>query len=202
MSEFEDLLKQFGASTEDETLEPIKPSVLIVDDDESIRRGVKRTLSRYWTVTAAESGEEGIEVFKSGNFWTIILDIKMPGMSGFEVCEKINEIDSNVPIIFYTAFQNEHDIQLVLNKYRPFAYLDKGGQYDLIETVKSAVEKYQRVLRRYSYQKKLEDTNLSLSEAIKQKARKQYREQSFISEITSNRIYSGKNLLITGATGF
>ena len=161
MDEFETLLGKFEEPAE-EVVADDKPTILVVDDDESMRRGLDRSLSIKYNVIAAENGTHAIEKFDNNQFFTVILDIKMPGMSGFEVCQELNKKNPDVPIIFYTAFQGEHDVQAILNIYKPFAYLDKGGKYDINQTVESAVEKYSDNLAKIRYQKELENKIVDL----------------------------------------
>ena len=163
MDEFTELLNRFEAAGEEFTpTEEVKPAILVVDDDESMRRGLTRMLSAKFDVTAAENGSRAVEESERQQFYAVVLDIKMPGMNGFEVCEIISKRDADLPIIFYTAFQSEHDLQAILNIYRPFAYLDKGGQYDIQETVNRAVEEYSGILQRALYRKELETKTVDL----------------------------------------
>ncbi len=164
MDEFEALLSKFEETT-DEPGPPGKApklTILVVDDDESMRRGLTRILSENFDVTAAENGKRAIEESERRQFYAVVLDIKMPGMNGFEVCEILAKNDADLPIIFYTAFQSEHDLQAILNIYRPFAYLDKGGQYDIQKTVRRAVDQYSGILQRALYQKELETKTVDL----------------------------------------
>lgn len=70
-----------------------RPSVLIVDDDP----GTCETLSdilegRGFNAVAVRSGEECIETIKNRHFDAVLMDIKMPGMSGVEAFRKIKEV--------------------------------------------------------------------------------------------------------------
>jgi len=167
MDEFSALLSQFEEPEEITKIESEKPTVLIVDDDESMRRGVSRTLSIKYNVISASSGQDGINLFEENAVYAAVLDIKMPGMSGFEVCQELNKRNPDLPIIFYTAFQGEHDLQSILNIYRPFAYLDKGGDYDLPETVQDAVDKYSQIVERLQHQKEIEEKVVDLGLPLK-----------------------------------
>jgi CheY-like chemotaxis protein len=69
-------------------------SILLVDDEAVIRRIVKRALSslpREVEVCEAEDGFEAMEILGERTFDLVLLDVKMPGMSGFEVLDKIRE---------------------------------------------------------------------------------------------------------------
>ena len=89
-----------------------KPSVLVVDDTPdnlSLMTGLLRGLYR---VLAANNGHRAIEIARSANPPDLILlDIMMPGMSGYEVCEtlKADPATRNIPIIFLTALTTTED---------------------------------------------------------------------------------------------
>ncbi len=83
--------------------------VLIVEDELNIATIIKVNLQNEgFEVEMAHDGEEGYKKYKSFTPDIILLDIMMPKMNGFEVCEKIRE-ESNVPIIMLTARAEESD---------------------------------------------------------------------------------------------
>lgn len=83
-----------------------KPTILIVDDDPIGAQVLSQCLSNTYNISVANSGVEALKLINSGlkpNL--ILLDIMMPGMDGFEVCEKlkVNNSTSAIPIIFITG---------------------------------------------------------------------------------------------------
>src|SRR6267142_4069079 len=80
--------------------------VLIVDDEENIRRVTRITLEAAgYQVGEADDGERGLEAFGDGSAWdAVLLDQKMSGMEGLEVLGRLKERHSTVPIIMVTAF--------------------------------------------------------------------------------------------------
>jgi two-component system NtrC family sensor kinase len=79
--------------------------VLIIDDEEGIRRVMSITLGDAgYQVITAEDGEKGIQLCKEDSPQIIITDIRMPGMDGTEVLERIKEADSDREVIVVTAF--------------------------------------------------------------------------------------------------
>lgn len=87
-----------------------KLRVLIVDDDE----GSRETLADIFEAKGYESEKakdayEAIEKFRKKGFDFVIMDIKMPGMSGIEACEKIYEI-GKPKIILITAYALDKDM--------------------------------------------------------------------------------------------
>lgn len=83
--------------------------VLVVDDEKLIVKGIKFSLEQdEMEVTPAYDGEEALELAKNNDFDIILLDIMLPGLSGFEVCQAIREF-SDVPIIMLTAKGDDMD---------------------------------------------------------------------------------------------
>jgi DNA-binding NtrC family response regulator len=82
-----------------------KPSILLIDDDDSLRRVMEFSLTEAgYMVQTAASGEEGLMLFERGFFDAVITDITMPGISGMEVLAKIRERDEGLPVIVITAY--------------------------------------------------------------------------------------------------
>ncbi|WP_088008792.1 response regulator transcription factor [Indiicoccus explosivorum] len=76
--------------------------VLIVDDEWQMRNLLKVLLYPSFDAEEAEDGEEALALLKKKSFSLVILDLMMPGISGWEVCEKIRE-EKQVPILMLTA---------------------------------------------------------------------------------------------------
>ncbi|MCP4575852.1 MAG: response regulator [Deltaproteobacteria bacterium] len=155
MTEFTDLLKQF--EPEEESLkDDSKVPILVVDDDESIRRGLTRVFSKKYEVLTAECGKEAVNAL-SDAVHCVILDVKMKEQNGFATYPKLKAKSPNVPIIFYTAFQSEHDLQGVINKFKPEGYVDKGQDVTFLDNlVGNAVHKYELILQNDEYKRDLE----------------------------------------------
>lgn len=83
--------------------------ILVIDDDATLLGLLAQHLSRaaYHVITAV-SGAAGLEMFHTHHPDLVILDIMMPKMNGWEVCERMRET-SNVPIIMLTAKGEEQD---------------------------------------------------------------------------------------------
>ena len=83
--------------------------VLVVDDEKLIVKGIRFSLEQDgMEVDAAYDGEGAIELSRQGNYDVILLDVMLPKMSGFEVCQQIREF-SDVPIIMLTAKGDDMD---------------------------------------------------------------------------------------------
>ena len=83
--------------------------ILIVEDEESYREPLVYQLTREgYDVSAAASGEEGLELFTKGGIDLVLLDLMLPGIDGTALCRRIRE-QSRVPIIMLTAKSAEID---------------------------------------------------------------------------------------------
>ena len=77
--------------------------VLVVDDEKLIVKGIKFSLEQEGlAVDCAYDGEEAVAAVKANSYDVILLDLMLPKLSGFEVCQQIREF-SDVPIVMLTA---------------------------------------------------------------------------------------------------
>lgn len=80
-----------------------KAKILVVDDEERIRRLIRMYLEREdFTIEEAENGTEALKLALKNNYDVILLDIMMPEMDGIEVCEQLRE-EKTTPVIMLTA---------------------------------------------------------------------------------------------------
>jgi DNA-binding response OmpR family regulator len=83
--------------------------VLVVDDEKLIVKGIRFSLEQDgMEVDVAYDGEEALALAEANQYDIILLDVMLPKLSGFEVCQKIREF-SNVPIIMITAKGDDMD---------------------------------------------------------------------------------------------
>ena len=83
--------------------------VLVVDDEKLIVKGIRFSLEQDgMEVDAAYDGEEAVDAVKANHYDVILLDVMLPKMSGFEVCQQIRDF-SDVPIIMLTAKGDDMD---------------------------------------------------------------------------------------------
>ena len=88
--------------------EETKPIIYIVDDDESVLRAMKRLISSMdMDVQTFASGREFLDSNYRNQNACLIVDIKMPIMSGIELQQKLVAKGSKLPVIFITAFDTD-----------------------------------------------------------------------------------------------
>ena len=79
--------------------------ILIVDDEKSILSMLKDTfILDGYRVRTAESAEEALKILKEENFMVMFLDLRLPGMSGIDLCWKIRERDQISIIYAFTGY--------------------------------------------------------------------------------------------------
>ncbi len=85
--------------------------VLVVEDEEAIRTGLIDVLVFHgYEVDSAATGPEGLKKALTGKFELILLDIMLPGMDGYAICDEIRAIDRRQPIIMLTAKASDEEI--------------------------------------------------------------------------------------------
>jgi DNA-binding NtrC family response regulator len=81
----------------------VKPSILIVDDEESLLKTLKMALEGSYTVYEAKDGRSAIEFVKDNAVDVALLDIRLPEVSGIDVLGQIKRIDETISVIMITA---------------------------------------------------------------------------------------------------
>jgi len=115
--------------------------ILLVDDDAIFRSEFKDCFSEY-DIVEASNGEEALSILKKPNeIDLVILDIRMPGMSGLEVLKQIRKVDKNIKIIIFTGYGSK-EIAIESLRHHVDDFLEKP--FDVDET-RSIIE---RVLER------------------------------------------------------
>ena len=89
----------------------MKPRLLIIEDEAAIRDGLIDVFVYHgYEVDTAEDGEAGLRSALAGSYDLVLLDIMLPKMNGYEVCEAIRAEDRDQPIIMLTAMVSDDDI--------------------------------------------------------------------------------------------
>ncbi|CAG0999416.1 Regulatory protein AtoC [Phycisphaerales bacterium] len=116
-------------------------TVLVVDDKEMMRDSVATTLQRAgFNVAVAPDGAAAVDAAARQRPDAVITDMRMPGMTGIELIERLREVDEELPIILMTAF-GTIETAVKAMKLGAFDYLTKPFEGDeLVISVKRAVE--------------------------------------------------------------
>lgn len=88
-----------------------RTEVLVVEDDEAIRRGVCDVLAFHGRLpTGVATGDDGLRCGMDPRFSLVILDVMLPGRSGFDVCSELRAARPRLPILMLTARGAEEDV--------------------------------------------------------------------------------------------
>ncbi|HEX3033982.1 MAG TPA: sigma-54 dependent transcriptional regulator [Thermodesulfobacteriota bacterium] len=137
----------------------MKEKILVVDDEESIRWVLGRSLEKAgYAVEYGEDGNQALRKAASDNFSLIMLDIKMPDLSGLEVLHELRLKDVDVPVIIITA---QNTVKNAIEAMKEGAYDYVAKPFDLDE-IKLTVE---RAIEGYKNAKKLELLRSTLKDA-------------------------------------
>ena len=92
----------------------MKKNLLIVDDSVFLQSLLRDRLeAEGFAVSQAFDGEQGLEMVKGQQCDLVLLDVKMPGLNGFEVCRKIkaDPLTKGVPVMFLTVMAQKADVE-------------------------------------------------------------------------------------------
>jgi DNA-binding response OmpR family regulator len=85
-------------------------TILIVEDEHAVARGIEFALAQEgYTVNVARSGEEGLDFATHQAPDLVVLDVRLPGMDGFEVLRRLRAVGAKMPVLVLTARDDEVD---------------------------------------------------------------------------------------------
>ncbi len=180
----------------------INPKILVIDDEEGIRKLISAILTKEgYDVILAKDGYEGLDFYQKDFFDLVITDVKMPGIDGIEVLKRMKEYDENAEVIILTGHGN---LSTAISAIKEDAYDFVPKPLDNLRVLTSAVEKgiKKRSLKLENSRllKELKQTNNELS----RKNKNYFEVLSFISHELRNAlsIVSGFiAILLTGSLG-
>jgi DNA-binding NtrC family response regulator len=119
----------------------LKAKILVIDDDNSLRRVLEYNLQEEgYEVLSAASGEEGLRLFGEFQPDLVITDMKMPGMDGLMVLRAVRELSSEMLVIIITAFGTV-DVAVEAMKAGAYDYITKPFNRDALRmTVRKALQ--------------------------------------------------------------
>jgi DNA-binding response OmpR family regulator len=104
--------------------------VLVVEDERRLAAAVKRGLeAEGFVVDLAHDGVSGLHMAREGSYDSVVLDIMLPGLSGYRVCAQLRAEENWVPVLFLSAKDGEYDqadgLDLGADDYltKPFSYV-------------------------------------------------------------------------------
>ncbi|MBT4551809.1 response regulator [bacterium] len=118
-----------------------KPTVLVIDDEPRINSLIKIFLNSY-KVLLANDGQEGLEMLKKEAVDIILLDIKMPGLSGIDLIPEIQKINSKADILMLTAYKDRESAIQSIRKgaisyiTKPFSKNDLNKEIDKVAEIR------------------------------------------------------------------
>ncbi len=116
--------------------------IMVVDDEPYIARVIKFKLEQEgYTVIAANDGQSGLQKIKEEKPDMVLLDVMMPGLSGYEVCQKIKEDAelAGIPVVILTAKGQERDREQGLTMGASDYITKPFSPNRLLELVKSMI---------------------------------------------------------------
>ncbi len=133
-----------------------KSNILIVDDEQIVRDSLKHWFEEEgYYVETAEDGEAALKNFEKDKYDLLLVDMKMPGMSGLDLLTKVKEYDEDVIVILITAFASVPTAIKAL----------KDGAYDYI-TKPIDPDELSHIVDKALSQKQLKKENIRLKENI------------------------------------
>jgi two-component system, OmpR family, phosphate regulon sensor histidine kinase PhoR len=145
-----------------------KETILVVDDEKVVRDGCHRVLTgKGYTVRLAENGQEAMDMLSAEPIDMVLLDLKMPGMSGEEVLDRVNGLYPDIPVIVITG-HGTIDTAVECMKKGAYDFITKPFQIDqFLLTINRAAKSTQLAKRARKFEQEnirnLYDLNLEKS---------------------------------------
>ncbi len=167
--------------------------ILVIDDERSIRNTLKDILEyEKYEVDLAEDGPKGLEKIKNGEYDVALCDIKMPGMDGIEVLDKLIEMGADLPVVMISGHGNI-DTAVEAIKKGAFDFIEKPLDLNrLLITIRNAMDKSNLVTETKILKKKVSKKYeiVGKSEAIRK-----------VLEMSDRVARTDARILITGLNG-
>ncbi len=135
----------------DQALSPPIPEarLLVVDDEANVRSALARALAlRGYRTDQAASGHQALRMLESNPYDLMVLDIRMPGMSGVEVMQRARQIRPDLLIIILTGHASLESAIAAVKSHAHDYLLKPASLHDLAAAVVSALERRAQALRR------------------------------------------------------
>src|SRR5438067_752007 len=126
-----------------------RPVVLVVDDDPGVRESFRLILEDHYEVVDVPDGPGALDVVRASAVDLVLLDIRLPGMDGIEVLERIKALDEGIEVILVTAVKTVRTAVAAM-KLGAFDYLTKPFEEDELLTLS------RRALERRAHEREVE----------------------------------------------
>src|SRR6266702_5862905 len=104
--------------------------ILVVEDERRLAAAVRRGVqAEGFAVDLAHDGNDGLHLAREGGYDAVVLDLMLPGLSGYRVCQRLRAEENWVPILILSAKDGEYDqadgLDLGADDYltKPFSYV-------------------------------------------------------------------------------
>ncbi|MGE5430333.1 MAG: sigma-54-dependent transcriptional regulator [Syntrophomonadaceae bacterium] len=171
--------------------------ILIIDDDESIRKTITNYLKKQgYETLSANDGISGVEMAEKEQIDLVISDIRMPGLSGLEVLDKVKAMDDHVQVILITAHDDMQSTVLAMQK-GAYDYIEKPLEIERLKVaVKRALEN-KKLSEQLSSFLTIESSEYSLENNIVGKTSEMKEVYKKIGQVSSSKV----TVLISGESG-
>ena len=142
----------------------MKPTILIVDDEQHILNAINRTLRDDYNVILSLDGKSGLQVLREQEINAILSDQRMPGMTGSDFFIEAQKIQPDTTRVLITAYSDITAVIQAVNDGQIFYYIEKPWEPENLKLVmERAVERYQLIKRNRQLLQELEIVNQQLS---------------------------------------
>ncbi len=119
----------------------IRPVILVVDDDPGLRESFRLILEDEYDVLDVPDGLQGLEILRTCQVDLVLLDIRLPGMDGIQVLERIKALDEQMEVVLVTAVKTVRTAVAAM-KLGAFDYLTKPfDQEEVLAVIRRALER-------------------------------------------------------------
>lgn len=112
-----------------------KPTILVVDDEKGVSELFHRILKEdEYTVLTANSGKEALELVEKKSPDLVILDLKLPDMSGIQVLHRLKKINENIEVIIITGYGTIKTARMAM-RLKAYDYITKPFDINYIKAL-------------------------------------------------------------------
>ncbi len=120
--------------------------ILVIEDDRAVQKALKRLFEcEGYSVDVATDGSAGLEMFRKMQPSALVLDLRLPGMSGQDVCQEITQIAPDLPIVILSARSDVADKVLLLETGAHDYVTKPFSPRELLARVRAALRRSARV---------------------------------------------------------